>query len=104
MCCVRGPLWLCTRVCGWACGQACLPARTAGGGSPRPYHPHHPYPAACRQLYKLLTKYEKLIGLWKGVGDGPKGSLFRFEWGDGHVQVRCARCAPPPFRSEQAGG
>lgn len=38
-------------------------------------------------MYALLYRLQPFVGLWKGVGDAPRGSLFRIAWAPDHLSV-----------------
>lgn len=41
---------------------------------------HAAAPSVCRELYRLLHEAAPAAGLWRLVGEGPRGSLIRFTW------------------------
>ncbi|GFR42588.1 hypothetical protein Agub_g3515 [Astrephomene gubernaculifera] len=64
-----------------------------------------PPPTTYRSVFAALRRMQPLIGLWRGVGDSPAGSLFRVAWGPGgagHVEV--AALVPQRRRSSDGDG
>ncbi|GLC34138.1 F-box only protein 31 [Pleodorina starrii] len=47
-------------------------------------------PTSYRSVFAALRRLQPLMGLWRGAGDAPRGSLFRVGWaagGEPHVEV-----------------
>eukprot|EP00241_Pyramimonas_parkeae_P015910 CAMPEP_0114282094 /NCGR_PEP_ID=MMETSP0059-20121206/3372_1 /TAXON_ID=36894 /ORGANISM="Pyramimonas parkeae, Strain CCMP726" /LENGTH=466 /DNA_ID=CAMNT_0001402707 /DNA_START=8 /DNA_END=1405 /DNA_ORIENTATION=+ len=40
----------------------------------------NPGPSTYLDLYRLLSKYETLVGVWRAVGKHPRGGLYSFAW------------------------
>ncbi len=76
----------------------------------------HLPPAPPRAVYALLYRLQPFVGLWKGVGDAPRGSLFRIAWAPDHLSITQLRptsththpqhrdrAPEPPFGAAAAG-
>ncbi len=46
-----------------------------------------------RALYRLLSSTQQLVGYWRGVGDAPRGSLFKLSWGRDCVHLEQLQCS-----------
>lgn len=58
--------------------KACCPGVPAALGCP-PTRTSAPAPSACcSKLYMLLHETAPIVGLWRLVGEGPRGALIAF--------------------------
>lgn len=46
----------------------------------------------CRGLYRLLVSLQPTVGYWRGLGDAPRGSLFKVIWGKDCLEVYQLQC------------
>eukprot|EP00798_Chlamydomonas_sp_ICE-L_P019427 gene19427-26084_t len=51
-----------------------------------------PAPRTYRSLYHLLDQMDSLVGVWRGSGDLPFGSLYQFGWAEDCVSVDQVVC------------
>jgi hypothetical protein len=69
---------------------AAASASGSGSGSPGAADPllSAAQPCSYRELYPELLRYGELIGMWTGVGAGPRGALYRCAWAADGVVVQ----------------